>query len=110
MYAHLSSVESTDDWKEVPVGFPIGKVGKSGNASDDAINPHLHIEVRVWPDKEGAMSDNHSLRDPGSDDESIPEFERFLIRCADVPESEKVRIENKFDLFSLMKCYGNEAE
>ena len=44
-YAHLSGVAvSEGEW--VNVGQKLGLAGKSGNADDPKILPHLHFEVR----------------------------------------------------------------
>jgi len=45
LYAHLQETPTTKPGEEVTCGQVIGKVGKSGNA----LNPHLHLEVRVGP-------------------------------------------------------------
>ena len=44
-YAHLSRIfVSAGEW--VAVGQKIGICGKSGNADDPRIRPHLHFEIR----------------------------------------------------------------
>ena len=44
-YAHLSQLMiATGDW--LPQGGMIGRTGKTGNANDKRIHPHLHFEVR----------------------------------------------------------------
>ena len=45
IYAHLSSIKTqTKDW--VYQGTEIGKSGKTGNAKNHNILPHLHFEIR----------------------------------------------------------------
>ena len=45
IYAHLSKIDiKTHDW--IKQGSLIGKTGKSGNAMNPKILPHLHFEVR----------------------------------------------------------------
>lgn len=44
-YAHLSVLSvHKGDW--VPSGFVIGLSGRTGNADDSGIKPHLHYEIR----------------------------------------------------------------
>ncbi len=44
-YAHLSVLSvQKGDW--VPSGFIIGLSGRTGNADDSGIKPHLHYEIR----------------------------------------------------------------
>jgi murein DD-endopeptidase MepM/ murein hydrolase activator NlpD len=45
LYAHLEAPPTLKPDKEVTCGQAIGTVGMSGNA----LNPHLHLEVRVGP-------------------------------------------------------------
>jgi murein DD-endopeptidase MepM/ murein hydrolase activator NlpD len=44
-YAHLSKIQPlAGDW--VSVGQLVGLCGKTGNADDSKIMPHLHFEIR----------------------------------------------------------------
>ncbi len=45
LYAHLQDAPGVKPGEKVTCGQVIGKVGKSGNA----LNPHLHLEIRVGP-------------------------------------------------------------
>lgn len=45
LYAHMESSPALEPGLEVTCGQAIGKVGMSGNA----LNPHLHLEMRVGP-------------------------------------------------------------
>jgi murein DD-endopeptidase MepM/ murein hydrolase activator NlpD len=45
LYAHLEEKPTFQVGKRVECGAPIGTVGQSGNA----LNPHLHLEVRIGP-------------------------------------------------------------
>lgn len=45
LYAHMQNPLSVELGDEVSCGRQIGEIGSSGNA----LNPHLHIEVRVGP-------------------------------------------------------------
>jgi len=45
LYAHLQEPVALKPGDTVSCGIPIGKIGQSGNA----LNPHLHLEVRVGP-------------------------------------------------------------
>lgn len=45
LYAHLSTVAELEVGEEVECGDALGKVGSTGNA----LNPHLHLEMRVGP-------------------------------------------------------------
>ncbi len=59
-YAHLSRLfTSTGDW--VLSGQKIGTCGKSGNADDPRIQPHLHFEIR----EKDKSSDPLKQLDPG---------------------------------------------
>ncbi len=45
LYAHLQDLADLQPGQAIHCGDPIGKVGSSGNA----LNPHLHLEMRVGP-------------------------------------------------------------
>ena len=45
LYAHMQETPAGKPGEKVTCGESIGKVGKSGNA----LNPHLHLEIRVGP-------------------------------------------------------------
>lgn len=45
LYAHLQEMQSLVDSQPVACGDPLGTIGQSGNA----LNPHLHLEIRVGP-------------------------------------------------------------
>ena len=45
LYAHMQAAPVLKTGKDVTCGQAIGVVGKSGNA----LNPHLHLEVRIGP-------------------------------------------------------------
>jgi len=45
MYAHLLNTPDVAVGDQIGCGEPIGTIGQSGNA----LNPHLHLEVRVGP-------------------------------------------------------------
>lgn len=45
LYAHLASVMDLSVEERVGCGLPLGSVGNSGNA----LNPHLHLEMRTGP-------------------------------------------------------------
>lgn len=45
-YAHLSALSvQKGDW--APMGYVIGLSGRTGNAKDSSIKPHLHYEIRL---------------------------------------------------------------
>lgn len=59
-YAHLSEVLTcTGEW--VNRGQLIGKSGKSGNASDASVKPHLHFEIKKG---RTALDPTSGLMDP----------------------------------------------
>ncbi len=45
LYAHLQEIQSFETGQPVGCGDQLGTIGQSGNA----LNPHLHLEVRVGP-------------------------------------------------------------
>jgi murein DD-endopeptidase MepM/ murein hydrolase activator NlpD len=45
LYAHLQDLPSLQPGDEVSCGVPLGRIGDSGNA----LNPHLHLEMRTGP-------------------------------------------------------------
>ena len=59
-YAHLSALHVYEgDW--VAKEQRIGKIGKTGNAENPHITPHLHFEIR---DQETALNPTAHLLDP----------------------------------------------
>jgi murein DD-endopeptidase MepM/ murein hydrolase activator NlpD len=59
-YAHLSQIDvKTGDW--VAIGALVGKTGKTGNAKNPHIVPHLHFEIRNGTD---AVNPTAGLLDP----------------------------------------------
>ena len=59
-YAHLSNISTkSGDW--VLQGQRIGLSGKTGNAKNRKISPHLHFEIR---DKKNALNPLSGLMDP----------------------------------------------
>lgn len=59
-YAHLSELDAeVGDW--VMRDQRIGKSGKSGNAANPRITPHLHFEIRY---KDTALNPTANLLDP----------------------------------------------
>lgn len=59
-YAHLSALKvSRGQW--VPRGTVIGNCGKTGNAENTQILPHLHFEIR---NKQTALNPGTGLLDP----------------------------------------------
>jgi len=45
LYAHMQSPSALQPGDAVACGSPLGEIGMSGNA----LNPHLHLEVRIGP-------------------------------------------------------------
>jgi murein DD-endopeptidase MepM/ murein hydrolase activator NlpD len=45
LYAHMKSPSPLNVGDTVTCGMPLGEIGQSGNA----LNPHLHLEMRVGP-------------------------------------------------------------
>ena len=109
MYAHLSEVPSLEgnSWVEVKAGDVIGKVGKSGNASDSSIISHLHLEVRVHTSLEGAKEEAHSLRDHGPQDQTPHKaLSEKLYKCTELMSEKGTNIDIRFDPFYLIDCFG----
>lgn len=106
MYAHLSLVKEVSEFTPVRIGDEIGEVGKSGNASGDNIDPHLHIEMRIWPDEDSAKADTYSLRDKGPEYDWA-EFENTLSECTSLNSSIGSRQDHMFDPFYILLCFGN---
>jgi murein DD-endopeptidase MepM/ murein hydrolase activator NlpD len=55
LYAHLQNPTTRQAGEVVACGSPLGEVGMSGNA----LNPHLHLEVRIGPAGERFSSMAH---------------------------------------------------
>lgn len=60
LYAHLQQPPSLQTGDQVTCGAPLGTIGDSGNA----LNPHLHLEMRTGP--AGARIPSLSHYDPGA--------------------------------------------
>ncbi len=74
-YAHLAESELPEGrWVRVQKAEPVGKVGKTGNARGDNIEPHLHLELIIQKDRQAAMDERHL----GADQSMVPEARDFL--------------------------------
>lgn len=59
-YAHLSELQAQEgEW--VSIGRVIGLSGRTGNANDRRIRPHLHFEIRY---SDAALNPTRGLLDP----------------------------------------------
>jgi len=73
-YAHLRQTEFTpNEWLDVNAADQVGEVGKSGNAQDANIQPHLHLELIVQRNRRAAMDERHL----GADQSSVAAAEHF---------------------------------
>jgi murein DD-endopeptidase MepM/ murein hydrolase activator NlpD len=116
LYAHLGgwSKESVE-FADVQASQPVGRVGRTGNASDKRIRPHLHVEMavhgRVWQ----AEADEHPVRkrpaEAAGDTEAALLLERRLeSRCATRPVEGSMRRGTLLDPFVLLTCLGVQPE
>lgn len=59
-YAHLNGTElPVNQWHDVQSSDQVGAVGKSGNARDTSVQPHLHLELIVQRNRRAAMDERH---------------------------------------------------
>jgi murein DD-endopeptidase MepM/ murein hydrolase activator NlpD len=91
LYAHLLELPSLQPGDEVACGDIIGLVGDSGNA----LNPHLHLEMRTGPT--GARLPSMSHYDPSA---AIAEMSAYCIW----------RISGHFQMYDPMLFYSNWTE
>ena len=68
LYAHLQNPAEIKADTPISCGQQLGEIGESGNA----LNPHLHIEVRIGPS--GARFDSMSHYDSGASTEEMAAY------------------------------------
>lgn len=74
-YAHLETLGVPQQtWSHVRKGERIGSVGKTGNAKDPLVQPHLHLELIIQSTQRDAISERHA----GRDQSMVPAAELFF--------------------------------
>lgn len=73
-YAHLNGTEfPINQWRDIRSAEKVGEVGKSGNAREASIQPHLHLELIVQHNRRAAMDERHL----GADQSNVEAAEHF---------------------------------
>lgn len=111
-FAHLSRTPtSPEQWFDVHAGDQVGEVGKTGNAQDVSIQPHLHLELIVQRNRRSAMDERHLGADQ-SNVEAAQQFARVLDQqCMErygfVSKTNEVRRARRIDPFIALTCLSD---
>ncbi len=111
-FAHLSRTPtSQDQWFDVRAGDQVGEVGKTGNAQDASIQPHLHLELIVQRNRRSAMDERHLGADQ-SNVEAAQQFARILDQqCMErygfTSKMNDVRRARRIDPFIALTCLSD---
>jgi murein DD-endopeptidase MepM/ murein hydrolase activator NlpD len=111
-FAHLSRTHlGQDQWFDVHPGDQIGEVGKTGNARDASIQPHLHLELIVQRNRRSAMDERHLGADQ-SNVEAAQQFARVLDQqCMErygfTSKMNEVRRARRIDPFIALTCLSD---
>jgi murein DD-endopeptidase MepM/ murein hydrolase activator NlpD len=112
-YAHLKeSLLPAGRWTEVSRGAPLGSVGKSGNAVEPEVQPHLHLELIVQRNQRLAMDERHL----GADQSPTPATNIFAERIAETcldpfgfrPKSRLLTRARRVDPFVALTCLSGQ--
>lgn len=108
-FAHLDGSQiPKNKWSPVAREQVVGAVGKSGNASGESIQPHVHLEFIVQRNRRSAMDEGHL----GSDQSEVPAAEHFadvlaqdcMIPHGFEPKSHLIRRARRIDPFVVLTC------
>jgi murein DD-endopeptidase MepM/ murein hydrolase activator NlpD len=106
-YAHLDRADVGKRWTKVKAGQPLGKVGKTGNASGPRIKPHLHLEMIVRASEEEALAERHSgqnAKAARAADAFFAALEDECLEPAHLTARADVRRERRVDPFVMLVC------
>jgi murein DD-endopeptidase MepM/ murein hydrolase activator NlpD len=117
LYAHLDgwSRESVE-FVDVRAGQPVGQVGRTGNAGDKRIRPHLHMETAVHPTVEQAEADEHQTgrkrpaENTGDVEAAILLEDRLKTLGSFRPADKALRRGSLLDPFVLLTCLTTPPE
>jgi murein DD-endopeptidase MepM/ murein hydrolase activator NlpD len=102
------------EFTPVQRGNPIGYVGKTGNASDPKIQPHLHLEIVVHSSAANAMAEEHPVKEPktlatASMEANVFTEAQLKNRCLDSlrPNDGIFRRNRRIDPFLMLSCLAD---
>lgn len=117
LYAHMTRLGMEPrEFVDVQRGEPIGYVGKTGNASDPKIQPHLHLEIVVHNSEANAMAEEHPVKEPrtlatASMEADVYTEAQLKIRCLDAtslrPSDGVFRRDRRSDPFLMLSCLAD---
>ena len=112
-YAHLDRTNvQADTWSHVRKGAELGKVGKTGNAGGEGVQPHLHLELIIQSSQRAALAERHL----GLDQSTVPAAERFFdaltTRCLTPngfrPNTGRIGRARRADPFLVLTCLSSD--
>jgi murein DD-endopeptidase MepM/ murein hydrolase activator NlpD len=114
-FAHLdSTVLSGEKWTRVNRGDGLGKVGKTGNAAHESVQPHLHLELIIRETERAAMDEEHRGLDQSNDRGADAFIASLEDRCLEpsglTARSRMVRRTRRADPFLVLVCLGDKPE
>jgi Peptidase family M23 len=120
LFGHMQNVSLTPKTSLVPAeagtvnkGQKIGSSGNSGNASNSAIQPHVHLETAIHSTEKNALEEAHLKVAGGSLSAEANEFLQTLkSTCV---QAKKIRISKfnvgtRIDPYLLFKCLSGEPK
>jgi len=111
-YAHLKeSLLPEGKWIDVARGAPVGNVGKTGNALEPSIQPHVHLELIIQKNQRSAMDERHLGADQSGSGAAKVFAERMEETCLDPfgfhPKSQLLTRARRLDPFVALTCLSS---
>ena len=112
-YAHLETVAVPEEtWSHVRKGERIGSVGKTGNAEDPRVQPHLHLELIIQSSQRAAISERHLGRDQSMVAAAELFFDSLKSRCLTPngfqARSGRIGRARRADPFLVLTCLSSD--
>jgi len=113
LYAHLDTVSVPEQlWSHVRKGERIGAVGKTGNARDPRIQPHLHLELIIQSNQRAALAERHLGRDQSMVPAANSFFNSLQSRCLTPngfsANSGRIARARRADPFLVLTCLSSD--
>lgn len=109
LYAHMNSI-SVASGSDVSAGQFIGTSGKSGNANQSGLNPHLHFEIVIRDSYAQAKNEMHRKGDEtrtGNYSSFLSGLKRNCTEPLHLRSQVRFDLGNRIDPFVLVSCLSS---